>query len=590
MRFIKPHIGIFILAIVFMLFSTVFQCVSLGMIVPLSDRVLSNGKIVVKNTLPFNIQGLVDVLNSTPQIKLLNYLSIGILILFILKGYTLFMQTYLMNDVSQRVIRDIRNALYRKIHSLSMDYFAQTHTGQLVSRITFDVTIIQDALAQGLADFIYQGLQLIAFAILVFTLNYQLAIIVIAVMVLVVVPIVKVGQRIRKISTNVQEKMAHINKSLYETISGARIVKAFSMEEQEIKKFERHNFDFYKLIMRIYKRTVALNPFTEFVGVIAGVFVLYYGGREVIKNSLSLGIFILFLGALLSLVRPVKRLSAVNVINQQAISAGNRIFEILETTPTVKEVKDAIILPVISKNIVFKNVYSGYEGRDVLKDINLEVKKGEIVAIVGPSGAGKTTMVNLIPRFYDPTKGKIFIDEYDIRHVTFRSLREQIGIVTQEIILFDDTVRANIAYGTINTTQEEIIAAAKIANAHQFITQMVKGYDSIIGEVGIKLSGGQKQRLAIARAVLKNPPILILDEATSQLDTESEQLVQQALDRLMEHRTVFVIAHRLSTVCRADKIIVIENGKIVSIGTHERLIEASPLYKKLYDMQFTDIE
>ncbi|MFH1776931.1 MAG: ABC transporter ATP-binding protein [Candidatus Omnitrophota bacterium] len=589
MRFIKPHAVIFILAIICMIISTIFNCVSLGMIVPLSDRVLRDGQIIVKNNLPLQIQQFIDILNAIPQLRLLNILAGSILVVFILKGLTLFLQSYLMNDVSQRVIRDIRNVLYRKVHSLSMDYFAQTHTGQLVSRITFDVTIIQDSMAQGIADLIYQSLQVAAFAIMVFFIHWQMAAVAVLIIPIVILPIVKIGRKIRKISTNAQEKMAQINKTLYETISGARIVKAFSMEEKEIKKFESQNRDFYKMIMRIYKRAVALSPFTEFVGVCGGVFVLYYGGREVIKNNLSFGIFILFLGTLLSLVRPIKRLSAVNVINQQAIAAGTRIFELLETTPTVKEDRHAVILPIIKRQIVFKNVYSGYDDRDVLKGINLKVNKGEIIAIVGPSGVGKTTLVNLIPRFYDPTQGQIFIDEYDIKQVTFRSLREQIGIVTQDIILFNDTVRENIAYGSLNAAPNEIINAAKIANAHQFIIEIRDGYDAIIGDQGIKLSGGQRQRLAIARAVVKNPPILILDEATSQLDTESECLVQQALDRLMEHRTVFVIAHRLTTVRRADKIVVIDEGKISAMGTHAQLMGISPLYKKLYDMQFVEL-
>jgi subfamily B ATP-binding cassette protein MsbA len=382
--------------------------------------------------------------------------------------------------------------------------------------------------------------------------------------------------------------MADINSLLAETISGVRIVKAFNMENYEITKFSGQNNDNYKLEMKAIKRNLFLNPLTEFIGAFCGITVFFLGGKEVIAGRLSFGIFGLFLGSLLSIIRPFKKLSQVNALTQQALAANARIYDILDTQPTLKEKEEAIALPHLRKNIIFENVWFRYEPDtpDILKDINLEVNYGEMVAFVGPTGAGKTSLTNLIARFYDPQKGRILIDGVDIKEVTLKSLRQQIGMVTQETILFNDTVKANIAYGRPQASIDEIESAAKKAFAHDFIMKMPQGYDTIIGDRGFKLSGGEKQRLAIARAILKNPPILILDEATSQLDSESERLVQEAINKLIENRTTFCIAHRLSTVRQADKIVILDKGKIVDIGTHEQLLAKEGLYKRLYETQF----
>ena len=590
LKFVRPHRGVLVLAAVCMLASALFDGVSLGMLVPLADRVLNNKEIIVTDTpLPPIIKDTIARINATPPLTLLNIMAALILVLFLFKGIFLFLQSYLMTDVSQRVIRDARNSLYRKFQSLSLDYFTQARTGTLISRITNDVSIIQNSISEGLTDLIYQSLRIILFALIVFFINWRLAIISLILLPLISFPILRIGKRLRKISTRAQEKAAEINSTLYETISGIRIVKAFSMEDYEINKFERQNKGFYKISMKSVKRMIAIAPLTEFIGTVGGVVVLVLGGKEVIKGTVSFGIFVLFLAALLSLIKPFKRLSKVHAINQQALAAAVRIFEILDLQPSIKEKEDARILPKMNRDIKFQGVHFKYNNEEIaLKNIDLEVRVGEVVALVGPSGVGKTTLVNLIPRFYDPTEGKITIDGYDLRDATVKSLRDQIGIVSQEMVLFNDTVKANIAYGRIDAREEEIIQTARLANAHDFIVQMPQGYDTMIGERGFRLSGGQRQRLAIARALLKNPPILILDEATSQLDTESEILVQEAIEQLMRNRTVFVIAHRLSTVRGADKIIVLDNNEIVEVGAHEQLMTKAGAYRTLYELQFRE--
>jgi subfamily B ATP-binding cassette protein MsbA len=394
-----------------------------------------------------------------------------------------------------------------------------------------------------------------------------------------------VGKVLRRLSKSSQEKMADINSLLVETFIGVRIVRAFCAEDKEKSKFNRQNQDYYKLAMKSIKRVLILSNATELIGVAMALFIILYGGRQVIGGTLSFGAFALFMAALLSLIRPFKKLSQVNSIMQQALAASRRIYEVLDMVPSIKEVADAVKLPGFKNRVVFEDVCFSYADQEILKNINLEVKKGEILAIVGPSGVGKTTMADLIPRFYDPKKGRILIDGVDIKNVTFQSLRQQIGIVTQEIILFNDTIGANIAYGKPDATQEEIEQAAAQAHAFDFISNLPLGYGTVIGDRGMKLSGGERQRIAIARALLKNPPILILDEATSQLDSESERLVQVALDRLIQGRTVFIIAHRLSTVKNAHTIVVLDKGRIIQQGTHSDLISRDGLYRRLYQMQ-----
>jgi subfamily B ATP-binding cassette protein MsbA len=570
--------------------SAIFDGVSLAMIVPLADKVLTNRKIIIPAKLPPFLAGLVDRINNTAPLTLLNYMAISVALLFLLKGIFSFLQSYFMSDIGQKVIKDIRMRLYARFQTLSLDYFTHKRGGELISRVTNDVRVVENAVSYGSTDLIYQGLQVVVFLVLVFFIHFKLALIAFVLVPVVSIPILRVGRILRKLSRRAQEKMADINSFLYETIIGARIVRAFNMENYEIEKFNQANLDYYKISMKSIKRLLILSPSTEFLGCVAGILVLLWVGKDVIEGRLSFGIFGLFLGSLLSLIRPFKKLAQVNSLNQQAIAASERIYEVLETKPTVKEKEDAIELEEFKDSIVFERVSFSYGNQEILKDINLEVKKGTILAIVGPSGTGKTTLVDLIPRFYDPEIGRITIDGIDIGQIKLASLRRLTGLVTQETILFNDTIRANISYGNLAAKDTEIVQAAKQAYAHDFIKNLPLGYDTVIGDRGIRLSGGERQRIAIARALLKNPPILILDEATSQLDSQAERIVQEALDRLIQGRTVFVIAHRLSTVRNAQRIIVLDKGMVVEAGTHSELLAREGLYKRLYSMQSEKIQ
>ena len=585
LRFLKPYLGQLSLATVCMGFSAVFDGVSLAMMVPLADKVMTGKKIIIPAKLPQFASDFVERLNATAPETLLNYMAVAILLLFFLKGIFGFLQSYIMSDIGQRVVRDIKAKLYRKFQSLSLDYFTRKRGGELISRITNDVKLVENAVSYGSTDLVYQTLQVVIFTFLTFFIYFKLALVSFVLLPLISLPIVKVGKALRKLSKRAQEKMADTNSILYETIIGARIVRAFNMEEYEISKFNRINQDYYRLSMKSIKRLLILSPITEFLGCLAGIFVFFWGGREVIAGKLSFGVFGLFLGSLLSLVRPFKKLSQVNSLNQQAVAASERIYEVLDTSASVGESPSAFVITGLRDGITFEGVHFNYEETPILKGIDLSVKKGEMLAIVGPSGVGKSTLVDLIPRFYDPQKGRVLFDGKDIKQATLKSLREQIGIVTQETILFNDTIRANIAYGNPGAATKDIEAAAARAHAHEFIRLLPQGYDTVIGDRGAKLSGGERQRIAIARALLKNPPVLILDEATSQLDAAAERIVQEALDHLISGRTVFVIAHRLSTVRNAHRIVALDKGAIAEEGTHAELLARGGLYKKLYEIQ-----
>lgn len=584
-KFLKPHSGKLSLAVIFMALSSLFDWVSLAMIVPVSDKILNNGKVVFPFKLPGTVENIVGVINSMPQAQLLKWLIIFIPVLFFLKGLFNFIYSYYMSDIGQLCVRDIRDRLYEKLQGMSLEYYTRRRSGELISRITNDVKLVENALSYGTTDLVYQSFLVVLFSWTIFFIHWKLAIVSLLLIPFIAFPIVKVGKVLRKISRTSQEKMADINSLLVETINGVRIVKAFCMEPYEINKFRTQNQSYYKLAMRSIKRTLLLSPATEFIGILSGVFVLSWAGKDVISGKLSFGVLGLYLGSLFSLIRPFKKLSQVNSINQQALAANERIYEVLDAPITVKEKESAGELKKISRVIVFKNLNFRYEELEILKDINFSVSAGEVIAIVGPSGSGKSTLLDLLARFYDPQKGEILIDGLNIRDVTLKSLRGQIGIVTQETVLFNDSVRANISYGHTDMDIKLIEEASRTANALDFISKLPQGYDTFIGDRGVKLSGGERQRLAIARALLKNPPILILDEATSQLDTESERIVQDALNKLMRGRTVFMIAHRLSTVRGANKIIVLDKGRIVQMGSHHDLISAEGLYRRLWQMQ-----
>ncbi|OGX40466.1 MAG: hypothetical protein A2984_01460 [Omnitrophica WOR_2 bacterium RIFCSPLOWO2_01_FULL_41_12] len=585
-RFAQPYYGLLVLSGIFMGIVALLDIFRLSAIVPVIDRIFTNKPINFSGSnLPGFVQRILSQLNAFSSLKVLSLLFIIIPIALIIRAIFEFLHTYIMSGVGQKVVRDTRNLVYEKLQNLSLDYFTQKRSGELVSRITNDVRLIENAVSYAVTDLVYQSFQVISCALLAFLINWRYALISLVLLPLVAVPMIRVGKVLRKLSKKSQEKMADINSLLVETFTGVRIVKAFCMEEREVLRFKGQNQDYYKLTMKSIKRTILLGVITELLGQAAALFIIFYGFKQVAQEKLSFGIFALFIAALLSLIRPFKKLSQVNSIIQQAMAAVKRIYEVLDIPPTIKEASEAGALPAIKEKIVFRNVDFSYGDRTILKNINLEVGLGTTLAVVGPSGVGKTTFVDLIPRFYDPTKGEVFMDSQDIKNVTLRSLRSQIGIVSQETILFNDTVRANIAYGKPKASNNEIEQAAIRAYAHEFILRLPQRYDTVIGDRGMRLSGGEKQRIAIARALLKNPPILILDEATSQLDSDAERIVQQALEQLIQGRTVFVIAHRLSTVKSASQIIVLDKGEIVERGTHQQLIEKNGLYKRYYGMQ-----
>jgi subfamily B ATP-binding cassette protein MsbA len=585
-NFARPYWRSLVLAGFFMGIVTLLDIFRLSAIVPLVDRVFTDKPVVfTSGKFPAFVEYLLNQLNSFKPLEVLYLLLIIMPVALIIRAVFEYFQSYIMSDVGQKVIRDVRDRVYDRLQTLSLEYFTQKRSGELVSRITNDVKLIENAVSYALTDLIYQSFNVVAFAVMTFIINWRLALISIVVLPMVAIPMYSVGKVLRKLSRRLQEKIADINSLLVETFTGVRIVKAFCAESKELERFKKQNYEYYKLTMKSIKRMLILGIVTELTGVAMAFFIIFYSGRKVIEGSLSFGMFALFLAALLSLIKPFKKLSQANSIMEQALAASTRIYEVLDTKPTVVEHSQAGILSGLKESVAFEGVCFSYAEQEILRGINLTVKKGEVFAIVGPSGSGKTTLVDLIPRFYDPQKGRILIDGVDIRQFTLKSLRQQIGIVTQETILFNDSIRANIAYGNPGASQAEIESAARKAGAQDFIRNFPDGYDTVIGDRGMKLSGGERQRLAIARALLKNPSILILDEATSQLDVKSERVVQEALDKLIQGRTVFVIAHRLSTVRNATVIAFLEQGQIVEQGSHEDLLKKDGLYRCLYQIQ-----
>lgn len=538
--------------------------------------------------LAFLVKPALDEIFINKNSRMLAWIPIAVIGIFLLKGVCQYAHTIIMSYIGQRIVADLRNSLYRQIQKQSLAFFTRHPTGILISRVTNDVTYIQGAVSEALTNLLREFSTIICLVFVVFYRDWRLAIIGMLVFPLTIFPITKFGEKLRKVAKRSQATMGSITAMLQETIAGVRIVKAFGREDYEGKRFAGQNELFLKITLKSVAVDALSHPVMEFLGGIGIAAIIFYGGSQVIHGNSTPGTFFSFLTALLMLYEPIKRLTKVNNIIQQGIAGAERVFSIIDLEPDIKNKEGSVELPKISQSIDIKNVTFCYEKTPVLKNINLKIKAGEVVAFVGMSGGGKTTLLNLIPRFYDTSEGQILLDGHDIRDVTIESLRGQIAIVTQQTILFNDSVRNNIAYGDIVKTDEAIIQAAKAGNAHDFIMNFPNKYDTVIGEQGTKLSGGEKQRIAIARALLKDAPILILDEATSSLDTEAEIEVQGALENLMKGRTTLVIAHRLSTIRNADRIVVIVNGEIVEEGTHKELLEQKGEYFKLYNLQFRE--
>ena len=528
------------------------------------------------------------ILRETP-LESLKILCLSILTVFFIKNIFLYIKNILLRIVELKLVKEIRDRLYIHIQTLSLGYFNRQHTGSITSIVMNDVEQLQIALAVVFQRLFVEPINILTFVALLFIISWKLALIAIIIIPLAGIAIFSIGRSIRRKSRRTQAKIAEIMQILTETVTSIRIVKAFVNEKEEVKNFTRESKHYFKLLLKRARLDLIAGPTTETFGVIIGVVLLWYGGMEVLaQKGVSAEDFIRFILILFSILGPIKQLSNVNLKIQIGAASAERIFGLLDTPPEIVEDPDPIELDVFNNAIEFDQIYFEYSDTDerVLDEVSFTIKKGEIVALVGPSGSGKSTIADLIPRFFDVSKGALRIDGNNVRKISFSSLRGSMGIVTQEVILFNDTIRKNIAYGQSDVTEEAIQKAAEAANALEFIKQTPDGFDTLIGERGVNLSGGQKQRLAIARALLKNPPILILDEATSALDTESEKMVQKAIEVLMKDRTVLVIAHRLSTVQNADKIVVLDKGKILEVGSHNELYEKGGLYRRLYDIQF----
>ena len=536
----------------------------------------------------FLVKPVLDDIFLKQDVRMLKIIPVAIVIIYFLRGIAYYCQVYLMSYVGQSIITSLRNILFSKIQDLSLSFFHEEKTGALMSRVTNDVNIVKEMVSNAVTGALKDSFTIVCLTIVIFYRDWKMAIFAFLILPIAFFPIVEFGRRVRKVSTGYQEAMADMSSFLHETFFGNKIVKAFGMESYEKKRFLKKTHNIFNLEMKAVVARSLSAPIMEFLGGIGVAFIIWYGGSKVIAGTSTAGTFFSFMAAVIMLYEPVKKLSRLNNSIQQGLAATDRVFDIIDKESDIREHHNPVDIKPGLHKVNFKNVFFQYDNTMVLEDINLDVKAGEILALVGMSGGGKTSLVNLIPRFYDVTEGSILIDEIDIRKASISSLRNQIAIVTQDPILFNDTIRNNIAYGNHNASIKDIERVAKAAYAYNFIQRLPDKFDASIGELGGRLSGGEKQRICIARALLKDAPILILDEATSSLDSEAETLVQKALENLMRGRTTFVIAHRLSTISYAQRIIVVVGGKIVEEGNQNELITRQGEYYKLYRMQFNN--
>ena len=537
----------------------------------------------------YMVQPLLDEIFYKHNSRMLNLLPLGLLLVFFVKGIFYFVYSYLLEKTGQSVIRDLRNKIYAHLNELPLSFFHKTPTGELISRIINDVSMLQGSVSHALIHLLRDFFSVIGLLGVIFYMDWRLALVSLIFLPMAAVPIVVFGKKFRRISTNYQTRIGEATSQLHETIAGVRIVKAFCMEGFEKQRFAGKMQIIMDILMAETKYRCLAHPLIEFLGGIGMAMIIWFGGSQVLQGHSTPGTFMSFLTALIMLYEPVKGVSRINSTIQSGMAAAARVFALLNIRPDIREAPDAIEMPPFSRSIILSDVSFSYENNQpVIKHLNLRVNRGEVLAVVGPSGSGKTTLANLIPRFYEINQGSLRIDDVDIRRFTLPSLRRQLALVTQQTILFNDTVRNNIAYGRNDCPEQEIIEAARAAFALDFIMELPQGFDTVIGESGARLSGGQQQRISIARALLKDAPILILDEATSSLDTESEREVQRALENLMHNRTTIVIAHRLSTIKNADRIIVLKDGQLLEEGTHSQLLDLGGEYSSLYRLQFVD--
>ena len=537
--------------------------------------------------LPWVIKDMVDKVLADKDAAMLNLIAASIVVIFILRGFFFYGQNYLMSYVGQHVVIDVRGEVFRKLQRLSLSFYDKNKTGTIMSYVTNDVSALQGAMVDSTIDLVTEGFILIGSICAMVYLDWRLTLFTFCTFPAVLWFMDFFGKKIRRSGGQIQEATADITSVLQEAVASARVVKSFVREGYEIDRFDKENTANFKANMKNAKYMATLTPTIELVAALGVTLILWYGGHNVIDGETSPGSLIAFLVYAVNISNPIKRITRTIGTIQKALAAAQRVFNVIDLEEDVKNEPDAKALPAVTGNVDFEHVSFAYnKGEEVLHDLDFQVKPGQVIGIVGPSGAGKSTIASLLPRFYNVTGGVIRIDGQDISKVTLESLREQVGIVPQETMLFNGSVYENILYGRLDATREEVEAAAKAANAHEFIMGLPQGYDTMLGDRGVNISGGQRQRISIARAILKNPRILILDEATSALDTESERLVQEALNRLMVGRTSFVIAHRLSTIKNADRILVLENGALVEDGNHEELMAENGLYAHLYQIQY----